>query len=101
MNFIKKLFRPKPNLSKLVHDGAVIIDVRTTEEYNTGHIKGSKNIPLDRIKKEAAALKKLNKPVVTVCRSGSRSNMAKLILSNAGIEVHNGGAWTNLENQLK
>lgn len=97
IDFIKGLFRPKADLAQIVKDGAVIIDVRTTGEFSVGHISGSRNIPLDKIKKESAALKKLNKPVVTVCHSGSRSSMAKAILAAAGIEVYNGDAWTNLK----
>lgn len=100
-DFIKTLFKPKADLRKLVEEGAVIIDVRTRGEYQSGHIKGSKNMPLDTIKKETAVLKKLNKPLITVCRSGSRSGMAKSILSAAGVEVHNGGAWSSLENKFQ
>lgn len=45
--------------------------------------------------------KKLNKIVITVCRSGSRSSIAKSQLSFKGIEVHNGGAWTRLNSLIK
>ena len=100
-DFIKSLFKPKADVTKLIKEGAVIVDVRTKGEYQAGHIEGSRNIPLDTIKKEAAALKNLNKPVVTVCRSGNRSSMAKAILAAAGIEAYNGGAWTNLKRQIQ
>jgi len=98
--FFKKLFKPSVDFLKLIKEGAVIVDVRTMGEYQAGHIEHSKNIPLDAIKKEVENLKKLNKPIVTVCRSGNRSGVAKSILSTAGIEVYNGGAWTNLKRQL-
>lgn len=100
-NFLKMLFRPKADLTRLVNDGALIVDVRTKTEFGSGHIQGSKNIPLDAIKKETGGLKDLNKPIITVCRSGARSGMAKSILSAAGIEVYNGGAWTVLKKQLQ
>ena len=100
-DFLKSLFKDKGNVAKLVKEGAVIIDVRTKGEYQAGHIEGSRNIPLDNMAKEATALKKLNKPVVTVCRSGNRSGMAKSILIAAGIEAYNGGAWTNLKRQIE
>jgi phage shock protein E len=100
-NFIKSLFKGNSDVAKLVKEGAVVVDVRTKGEYQAGHISGSKNIPLDNIKKEVAALKNLNKPVVTVCRSGNRSGMAKSILTAAGIEAYNGGAWTNLKRQIQ
>ena len=72
LTFLKKLFKPSADFTKLVKVGAVIVDVRTKSEYQAGHIQGSKNIPLDIIKKETASLKKLNKPIVTVCQSGNR-----------------------------
>ncbi|WP_018613964.1 rhodanese-like domain-containing protein [Segetibacter koreensis] len=98
--FLKNLFKPSADFAKLVKEGAVIVDVRTTGEFQAGHIEGSKNIPLDTVKNEVEKLKKLNKPFVTVCRSGNRSAMAKSILSSAGIVAYNGGAWTNLKRQL-
>ena len=100
-NFIKGLFKPKADFLKLVKEGALIVDVRTKGEYKAGHIEGSKNVPLAIVKSEATALKKLNKPVITVCRSGNRSSMAKSILAAAGIEVYNGGAWSNLKRQIQ
>jgi rhodanese-related sulfurtransferase len=98
--FLKSLFTSKPGAAHFVKQGAILIDVRTKGEYDAGHIRGSRNIPLDKIQKEAAAIKKLEKPVVTVCRSGARSGVARSILSAAGIEVYNGGAWTSLQRQL-
>lgn len=101
ITFIKNLFKPKTDLAKLVKEGAVIVDVRTKGEFQAGHIEGSKNIPLDGVKNLVQQLKKSGKPVITVCRSGNRSAMAKSILSSAGIEVYNGGAWTSLKKQLQ
>ena len=101
MDLLKRLLAPKKDFSKLVKDGAVIIDVRSKEEYLAGHIHGSRNIPLDTIKNEIDAIKILNKPIITVCRSGNRSGLAKSILSSGGIEVYNGGAWKNLKDNLR
>ena len=100
ITFIKSLFKPKADLNKFVKEGAIIVDVRTKGEYQAGNIEGSKNIPLDDVKTQVQQLKKSGKPVVTVCRSGNRSAMAKSILSSAGIEAYNGGAWTNLKRQM-
>jgi phage shock protein E len=99
--FLKSLFKPPADLAKLVREGAVIVDVRTTNEFQDGHIEGSKNIPLDTVKKELEKIKKINKPIVTVCRSGNRSAMARSILSSAGIKAYNGGPWTALKGKLK
>ncbi|MEY3245808.1 MAG: hypothetical protein RL253_965, partial [Bacteroidota bacterium] len=84
----------------LVKNGALIIDVRTPGEFNSGHIKGSINIPLDDIRNKTEELKKKNKVIITCCRSGNRSGMAKSMLESAGIECHNGGAWNVLNNQI-
>jgi hypothetical protein len=40
------------------------------------------------------------RPVITVCRSGTRSGVAKGILKSAGVEIYNGGAWTSLKNKI-
>jgi rhodanese-related sulfurtransferase len=80
--------------------GAVIIDVRTKGEFQQGAIRGSKNIPLQNINTQIAAIKKLNKPVIVCCASGMRSGSAASILNNQGIETLNGGGWTSLNNKL-
>jgi len=80
--------------------GAVVIDVRTYEEFASGHIKGSKNIPLQIISGKVAEIKKLNQPVIVCCRSGMRSAQAQSILKAQGIEVINGGGWESLSRQL-
>jgi rhodanese-related sulfurtransferase len=88
------------SIKELMAKGAVIIDVRTVGEFREGHIKGSKNIPLDTIFAKSEEIKKLNKPVIVCCRSGMRSSQAASILKNNGIEVLNGGGWESLESKL-
>ncbi len=80
--------------------GAVIIDVRTKEEFRQGAIPGSKNIPLQTINSQINAIKKFNKPVITCCASGMRSGNAASILNSNGIETINGGGWSSLRNKL-
>ena len=80
--------------------GAVIIDVRTKGEFQQGAIRGSKNIPLQNINTQIAAIKKLNKPVIVCCASGMRSGSAASILNSKGIETLNGGGWSSLYNKL-
>ena len=99
--FLKNLFGPGTDYKGLLSKGAIIVDVRTPEEYKAGHIDGARNIPLDQIKTKVPELKKTGKPVITCCRSGARSGMAKSQLAAAGIEVYNGGAWTSLNNKIK
>jgi phage shock protein E len=98
LSFFKRLFQKNnEGVEQALQKGAVIVDVRTKSEYDQGHVAGSKNIPLNEIKLKTEMIRKWNKPVVTVCRSGSRSAMAKGILQSASIEVYNGGAWSNLK----
>jgi phage shock protein E len=86
----------KSNVRELISKGAVVIDVRSPQEFKGGNYKGSKNIPLDRIEAEAKKIKALNKPIVVCCASGMRSSQAKSILQRHGIQVENGGGWSSL-----
>jgi phage shock protein E len=98
LSFFKRFFQKNnEGVEQALQKGAVIVDVRTKSEYDQGHVVGSKNIPLNEIKLKSEMIRKWNKPVVTVCRSGNRSAMAKSILQSVGIEVYNGGAWTNMK----
>ena len=100
MSFLRKLFGmgPKVDCHELLRNGAVLIDVRTPAEFNSGHVKGSTNIPLDRISGKVDKIKQLKKPVVLCCRSGMRSAQATSILKSKGItDVYNGGGWHNFK----
>ncbi|MBK6931174.1 MAG: rhodanese-like domain-containing protein [Saprospirales bacterium] len=99
-SFFSKLFGPKVDFKALVEDGALILDVRTPEEFNGGHIQGSVNIPVQIIASKVNDLRKRGKPIITVCRSGARSGTAASILKSAGIEAFNGGPWNRLEREL-
>ena len=88
--------------AQLVKDGAVILDVRTSGEFSTGHIKGSVNIPVNALSKNLAKLKAKNKPIITCCASGMRSASAKGILQSNGFSnVYNGGSWHSLNQKLR
>ena len=56
--------------------GAVLLDVRTLEEYSDGHIDGSVNIPLDRISSVENVVKDKSTPIYVYCLSGGRSGLA-------------------------
>lgn len=96
-------FGPKVNYSELKKNGAIIVDVRSVQEFKGGHIKGSINIPVDGLRKNLGKLKgKEDKVVITCCASGMRSASAKGILKAKGFkEVHNGGAWISLDSKIK
>lgn len=69
--------------------GAVLLDVRTPEEYAEGHIEGSYNIPLQSIEKTQTIVKEKSTPLFVHCRSGARSAQATNILKKMG--------YTNVE----
>ena len=100
MGILNSLFKMPNNVRQLLNEGAVIVDVRTPQEYNAGHIKGSKNIPLDSLKNRWSEIEKMNKPVITVCQSGMRSGTAKSFLESKGLRVANGGSWFGLNKLL-
>jgi len=99
---LKQLFGlgPQVDFRELMENGAQIIDVRTKGEFQSGHIKGSKNIPLQSLQQRMKKIDR-NKPVITCCASGMRSGSAKGILkSNGYSEVYNGGGWMSLRNKI-
>lgn len=103
INALKKLFGfgPEVNYAELVKQGAIILDVRSKGEYDGGHIKGSINIPVDKLNNNLNRLKDKGMPIITCCASGMRSASAKSILkSNGYAEVYNGGSWNSLQNKI-
>jgi rhodanese-related sulfurtransferase len=101
IQFIKRLFkRQQVDFNLLLQQGAMVIDVRSPEEYKLGHYKGSTNIPLNTLTQKIGLLKKNGKPVITVCRSGARSSMAQAMLLREGIDCYNGGAWTTFQQKV-
>lgn len=101
INLIKKLFSlgPKVNYNELMAAGAVIVDVRTKGEFDSGHIKGAINLPLQTLEQHLGKLKK-DKPVITCCASGMRSSSARGFLKSKGYEVYNGGSWVSLKSKI-
>lgn len=61
----------------------LLLDVRTPEEFNSGHIPGAVNISVDQLAQRLSEVPQ-DKPVVLYCRSGNRSNQAAQILDRAG-----------------
>ncbi len=91
---------PDVDFQQLVARGAIVIDVRTPEEFRSGHLRGAINIPLDHLQSQLTTLKKKNAPLITVCRSGARSKAAADILRKNGLEAYNGGGWTSLRSKI-
>jgi len=97
MGLFSRIFGPKVDYAQLMNDGAIIVDVRTPGEYAGGHIKGSRNIPLQSLTQNLSKLPK-DKVIITCCASGMRSGSAKSILQANGYnEVYNGWGWAGLQ----
>ena len=75
----------------------IIVDVRTPEEFNSGHVDGSVNIPLQEIQQRMDEIRKFSQPVVLCCASGGRSGQAAAYLKSQGIKCENGGSWISLK----
>ena len=95
MSFLQRLLgiSSKPNLKKILAKGALLIDVRSSDEFKAGHSAKAINIPLQLISHSVYRLK--GKIVIAVCKTGAKSAMAVSILNSAGIEAYNGGVWSN------
>ena len=84
-----------PDMNQGVKDyqatpGAVLLDVRTPEEYREGHIPGSKNVPLQSLDKVTGLVNHQDTPMFAYCYSGARSAQAVSALQRIG--------YTNVKN---
>ena len=70
---------------RLMNQHALVLDIRTPEQFATGHVTGARNLPPDQILKAGDTLKKFKeKPVVVYCESGMASGTAARTLRAGG-----------------
>ncbi|MEL7002941.1 MAG: rhodanese-like domain-containing protein [Bacteroidota bacterium] len=102
MGLFSKLFNSggRDKLKVYLDNNAVIIDVRTPEEFGEGHVNGAMNIPLGSIEEHVEDIIGFNRLVVLCCASGMRSSKATKILKRHGVDCINGGGWTNVGRAL-
>jgi rhodanese-related sulfurtransferase len=84
---IPAVIRP-PELAQLLseHPEVRLLDVRTPTEYETVHIRGAYNVPLDLLGEHGAEIRtNVAEPVVLVCQSGQRARKAEEALKAAGM----------------
>ena len=96
-----KEYSPKQVAEMLHDDSVVLLDVRSREERNQQHIKGSVHIPVHEIAQKVKSLEQYRgKEIICYCHSGSRSLTATSILIKHGFAAANmrGGmvAWNSL-----
>jgi len=82
----------------MIDNGALIVDVRTPQEFKSGHLPGAKLIPINQVSAKLSEFgNDKNRPIVVYCKSGSRSGKAEGILKSAGFtNVINGGGYSSL-----
>ena len=88
-------FFRQPDINRGVEDwrntpGAILLDVRTPQEYREGRIPGSQNIPLQTIDKVGAVAENKDTLLYVYCHSGARSRQATVMLQHMG--------YTNVQN---
>lgn len=99
MGFFSLLFGTADNteLTKVIGEGAFLVDVRTPSEFAAGSVKAAVNIPLDVLPSQLSKFK-AKKNIVVFCRSGIRSGQAANLLKKNGFNVIDGGTWSNVNN---
>lgn len=81
---------------KLVKQGALLLDVRTTGEFAQGHLPNAKNIPVASLAKRLSELPSKTRPIIVYCQSGVRSRRAARLLKAKGFRVvRNLGGMSN------
>ena len=78
---------------------SVIIDVRSPQEFERGHLDGAVNIPVDQLQQTIGSIEGLERSseILVYCQSGMRSAVACSILAQQGFgRVSNGGSMATL-----
>ena len=89
---------------KVNREDAVLLDIRSADDFKKGHITSARNIPLAQLSKELAKLEnEKNKPIIVICQAGMSAQGAAKQLINAGfgqVAVLRGGMSKWLEASL-
>lgn len=88
-------FLKQPDINQGLEDyratsGAVLLDVRTAEEFAQGRIPGARNIPLQSLEAVDSVIDSKDTPLFVYCLSGARSRQAAGLLKSKG--------YTNVQN---
>lgn len=88
------------SISELLAQGAQVVDVRTPEEFISGNVPNSINIPLNEVPLRIEEFKEMDQPIVLCCLSGGRSGQATSFLQANGVDCYNGGGWMDVNYAL-
>lgn len=95
---ITKMDVDMEEMQKMIENGAILVDVRSKQEYNEGHLEKAISIPeYELLKRASKELKEKNSIIVVYCDSGTRSRKAKKKLERMGYtKIYN--LYNGLEN---
>ena len=100
-------FLRQPDVNQGVNDyknttGAVLLDVRTPQEYSEGHIPGSKNVPLQMLDEVKSVVENKDTELFVYCYSGARSRQAAMMLGQMGYtKVNNIGGISSYRGKVE
>ena len=100
-------FLRQPDVNQGVNEykntaGAVLLDVRTPEEYSEGHIPESKNVPLQTLDKIRTVVENKDTELFVYCYSGARSRQAAAALGQMGYtKVNNIGGISSYRGKVE
>ena len=90
-NIIKKIYRHKENITVeemleiiKTNNNVIVLDVRSKQEYNEGHVSGSINIPIYDLEKNAVQKLEKESIIIIYCSAGIRSKRGIQILKKLG-----------------
>ena len=88
--------------SPSVADKSIVLDVRTPQEFASGHVEGASNVPVDQVEKRISEIAPAkDTPLIVYCRSGRRSAAAKNILDRLGYtRVDDFGSYDSARQRL-
>lgn len=83
---------------ELIDQGAILIDVRSQEEFQAGHIENALHIPHEQITLHLDQIgNDKHRPIVLYCKSGRRAGIAREALRERGyMQVYNAGGLSDL-----
>lgn len=100
MGIFNFLFQKNKTLQQFIREEHLIVDVRTPQEFRSGHIPGAINIPLQQLENRIDEPRLIGSNIITCCRSGLRSGKAQQLLQRKGFNCINGGNWQSLARKL-
>ena len=101
--FVWMRFGSSPDLTGVDLNSAIVLDVRSPNEFSQGHIDGAMNIPVQSLQKDSMeTIAKKDQPILVYCRSGARASAATQVLKGWGFtQVYNLRTQSSVESALR